>query len=108
MSVYVDRLPESCYDCCCNNDDYNCRLTDSILPDKWDVRNDDCPLKVLVQCKDCKYQHKLGGRSGWCDRAVVDADDYVKGIVNANDDDYCSYGEIAEQDEPPEDKEDKE
>lgn len=50
-------------------------------------------LLGIVHCKDCKYQHKLGGRSGWCDRAVVDAGDYVKGIVNANDDDYCSYGE---------------
>lgn len=47
----------------------------------------------VVRCKDCKYQHKLGGRSGWCDRAVVDAGDYVKGIVSANDDDYCSDAE---------------
>lgn len=76
MSVYVDNLPNSCYDCFCNNDDWKCRLTYSDLPDKWGVRNGDCPLKVLVHCKDCAHYIPKENKCGFTGRFFIFKDDY--------------------------------
>lgn len=90
MSVYVDELPDSCYDCCCNNDDWKCRLTDSELPCKWDVRDDDCPLKVVVHCDKCIHNVGIRENTGFYEEDIVC--DYwdCDGLCSW---DYCSNGE---------------
>ena len=47
MSVYVDKLPDSCGKCFCNNDDYVCNLTRGKLDYK--KRPVGCPLIELDQ-----------------------------------------------------------
>lgn len=51
MSVYVDRLPDSCERCACNNDDWVCGITRDDI--SYDGRREDCPLIEIVHCKDC-------------------------------------------------------
>lgn len=60
----------------------------------WAIESDNCPLKEVVLCKDCKYEginayeYKPNsyGKEGWC----------VKYNHAVADDDFCSTGERRE------------
>ena len=43
----------------------------------------------VVRCKDCKYYEKWSDRSIFCNKHIV--------FMGMNDNDYCSYGELKEQ-----------
>ena len=53
MSVYVDKLPECCDCCVCNDDYWRCGITCEDI--SHDGRREDCPLKEIVRCKDCEW-----------------------------------------------------
>ena len=65
MNIYVDKMPESCERCTCNDDYYRCGLSGEVFNHSiWKERMNDCQLKEItdvvevVRCKDCKYDHK--------------------------------------------------
>lgn len=51
MSVYVDKIPECCGDCVCNDDDWRCNLNGEELP-LYGEKLENCPLKILPTHKD--------------------------------------------------------
>lgn len=43
--VWIDKMPEDCYECPCNDDDWECNLLDDDIA--YDKRRDDCPLMLI-------------------------------------------------------------
>lgn len=43
--VWINEMPEDCYECPCNDDDWMCNLLDDDIG--YDKRRDDCPLKLI-------------------------------------------------------------
>ena len=86
MSIYVDKLPESCECCPCNDDYYRCGLSGDLFDehDTYAGRMKNCKLKQLadivevVRCADCVYRP-------------------CKMMPHSYDFDYCSFGERAKE-----------
>lgn len=55
----------------------------------YDKRLDDCPLRDVVRCKDCRHYSADGWGYGNCYRSSVE---YLRMADNG----YCSYGERRE------------
>ena len=99
MNIYVDKLPESCECCPCNDDYYRCGLSGDLFDehDTYTGRMKNCKLKQLadvvevVRCKDCKYMTEHydvdGNAPYWTCSEWDSGTDY---------DGFCSYGERAD------------
>ncbi len=88
MNIYVDKMPESCERCPCNDDYYRCGLSGEVFNHSiWKERMNDCQLKEItdvvevVRCKDCKYHAEFSSK---CNKL---------NLTPMLPSDYCSYGE---------------
>lgn len=79
MRVYVEELPDGCYRCVCNDDNWICNINGESI--SHDGRREDCPLKEIVHCQDCKYNYN----NKWCELHKI------PNRIEAED--YCSKGE---------------
>lgn len=52
----MEHIPNGCFDCDLHNYHF-CNLTGNLVENNLDdgTRADDCPLKEVPKCKDCKY-----------------------------------------------------
>lgn len=48
MTIYIDKLPEDCLDCPCENEDY-CDLLNEGIGCKFGEKHKDCPLKTIAE-----------------------------------------------------------
>lgn len=103
MNVYVDKMPDSCADCPCDNDYYCGALGKDFFEiceevDVCEERMGCCPLIELIHCKNCKWydpphiEYKDGTREDYPKEPFVTADIGVTvgGICIAKNKIYCT------------------
>lgn len=49
FKVWIDKMPEDCFDCPCENDYCTCNLTCDKISYDAGRRRDDCPLKLISE-----------------------------------------------------------
>ena len=87
MSIYMDKLPECCDMCVCNDDYWRCGINGEDI--EHDGRREDCPLKVIVRCGHCKWWKCNPNTEEYGVCKKVSYDDFE---VVMDSDDFCSYG----------------
>ena len=77
----IDKKPDECWGCnfCAKEDGrYYCAVNGDWIHFGYGSINPDCPVKTLIQCKDCRYfspnwrcltWHQFTVEHGWCYRA---------------------------------------
>ena len=104
MNVYVDKLPESCERCPCNDDYYRCGLSGDLfdLNNIYAGRMKNCKLKKLadvvevVRCKDCRWYEINELKSDGTEDKRYKPSMCVLHSRSFRDNYYCADGERAD------------